>query len=151
MTRPAWYQDLAAPYPGQVVIVSVVLFVLALVVGAVAALSLLGRLPRNRFAGVRSPEAMRDDETFVLANRVAGPTTAASALVLAIGGVAALALNGIAAVVGVVVALAAALFIAAAGGSIGARAAAAVPAPAEADGCGQSCISCSLKDACQPS
>ncbi len=54
-------------------------------------------------------------------------------------------------VVGVVVALAAALFIAAAGGSIGARAAAAVPAPAEADGCGQSCISCSLKDACQPS
>ena len=151
MTRPAWYQDLAAPYPGQVVIVSVVLFVLALVVGAVAAMSLLGRLPRNRFAGVRTTEAMRDDETFTLANRVAGPTTAASALVLAIGAVAALALSGIAAVVGVVVALVAALFIAAAGGSIGARAAAAVPPPAEADGCGSSCISCSLKDACQPS
>jgi uncharacterized membrane protein len=151
VTRPAWYQDLAAPYPGQVVIVSVVLFVLALVVGAVAVASLLGRLPRNRFAGVRTAEAMRDDETFTLANRVAGPTTAASALVLAIGAVAALALSGIAAIVGVVVALVAALFIAAAGGTIGARAAAAVPPPAEADGCGSSCISCSLKDACQPS
>ena len=54
-------------------------------------------------------------------------------------------------IVAVVVALVAALFIAAAGGSIGARAAAAVPKPAEADGCGHSCISCSLKDACQPS
>ena len=151
MTRPAWYQDLAAPYPGEVVIVAVVLFVLALVVGAVAALSLLGRLPRNRFAGVRTADAMRDEEAFVLANRVAGPTTAASALVLALGAVAAVALSGVSALVAVVVALAAALFIAAAGGSIGARAAAAVPKPAEADGCGQSCISCSLKDACQPS
>lgn len=150
MTRPGWNQDLDAPYPGRVVIVSVVLFVLAVVVGTVAVASLLGRLPRNRFAGVRTAEAMRDDESFVLANRVAGPTTAASALVLAIGGTAALALSGVLAMVAVAVSVVAAALISAAGGSIGARAAAAT-APAEEQGCGQSCISCSLKDACQPS
>lgn len=132
-------------------IVSIVMFVLALVVGIVAVASLAGRLPRNRFAGVRTAEAMRDDETFVLANRVAGPTTAAAALVLAIGGFGGLALGGVIGIAAVVVALAAAMFIAAAGGSIGARAAAAAPVPAAEDGCGHACTSCSLKDACQPS
>ncbi|MGA9870336.1 MAG: SdpI family protein, partial [Rhodococcus sp. (in: high G+C Gram-positive bacteria)] len=68
------------------IVVSIVMFVLAVVVGAVAAASLSGRLPRNRWAGVRTAESMRDDETFALANKVAGPTTAASAVLLGIGG-----------------------------------------------------------------
>ncbi|MET4047413.1 putative membrane protein [Rhodococcus sp. UYP5] len=134
-----------------VLIVSVVMFVLALVVGAVATASLLGRLPRNRWAGVRTPESMRDDETFVMANRVAGPTNAAAALLLLIGGAASLMLSGAFAVVAVVACVLAAFVTAGIGGSIGARAAAAAPVPVAEDGCGHSCISCTLKDACQPS
>ncbi len=134
-----------------VLIVSVVMFVLALVVGAVAVASLLGRLPRNRWAGVRTPESMRDDETFVMANRVAGPTNAAAALLLLIGGAAGLMLSGAFSVVAVVVCVLAALVTAGIGGSIGARAAAAAPVPVAEDGCGHACISCTLKDACQPS
>lgn len=134
----------------SVIVVSILMFVLALVVGVVAALSLTGRLPRNRWAGVRTAESMRDEDTFVMANRVAGPTTAAAALLLLIGGAAALMLSGAFAVVAVVACLVASIVTAGVGGSIGARAAAAAPVE-EADGCGHSCISCSLKDACQPS
>jgi uncharacterized membrane protein len=133
-----------------VIVVSILLFVLALVVGLVAAASLAGKLPRNRWAGVRTTESMRDDETFVMANRVAGPTNAAAALLLFIGGAAAVLLTGAFAVVAVVACLIAAFVTAGVGGSIGARAAAVAPVP-ETGGCGHSCISCSLKDACAPS
>lgn len=157
-------------------IVSVVLFVLALAVGGVGVGGLIGRLPRNRFAGVRTPATMRDDETFALANRIAGPTMLAAAALLTIGGIAALLLDGVLAVAAVVVALLGALLTAGSGGSVGARAAAAMPA-AETAGCGNacgcggepavtetpeeqaaaadcgvgSCGTCSLKDACLPS
>ncbi|OZF03619.1 SdpI family protein [Rhodococcoides fascians] len=132
------------------IVVSILMFVLALVVGSVAAASLAGKLPRNRWAGVRTAESMRDDETFVMANKVAGPTTAASALLLLIGGAAALMLGGAFSIIAVVVCLLAAFVTAGVGGSIGARAAAAKPT-SETGGCGHSCISCSLKDACAPS
>lgn len=126
------------------------MFVLALVVGSVAVASLAGKLPRNRWAGVRTAESLRDDDTFILANKVAGPTNAAAALLLLIGGAAAVMLSGAFAVVAVMACVIAAFVTAGFGGSIGARAAAAKPVE-ETGGCGHSCISCSLKDACAPS
>ncbi|MER7503290.1 SdpI family protein [Nonomuraea pusilla] len=43
-----------------------------------------GRLPRNHFAGVRTPSTMRSDAAFRLANKVAGlPTLAAGVVALA--------------------------------------------------------------------
>lgn len=126
------------------------MFVLALVVGAVAAASLTGKLPRNRWAGVRTAESMRDDATFTMANKVAAPTSAAAALLLLVGGAAGLMLSGAFAVVAVIACVVAAFVTAGVGGSIGARAAASAPVEETGD-CGHSCISCSLKDACAPS
>ncbi|MGQ0774109.1 MAG: SdpI family protein [Pseudonocardiales bacterium] len=43
---------------------------------ALASVGLLGwreRLPRNRFAGIRTPATLRSDAAFVLANRVVRP------------------------------------------------------------------------------
>ncbi|NMM90771.1 hypothetical protein B2J88_41690 [Rhodococcus sp. SRB_17] len=118
------------------VIVAVVLFVLALAVGGVAVAGLIGKLPRNRWAGVRTPDTLRSEESFALANKVAGPTMAAAAGLLVIGGIAALTMN-VAMGLGIaLVAVVAALFTAGTGGAIGARAAAAMPEPS---GCGNDC------------
>ncbi|OYD67370.1 SdpI family protein [Rhodococcus sp. OK302] len=118
------------------VIVAVVLFVLALAVGGVAVAGLIGKLPRNRWAGVRTPDTLRSEESFALANKVAGPTMAAAAGLLVIGGIAALTMN-VAMGLGIaLVAVVAALFTAGSGGAIGARAAAAMPEPS---GCGNDC------------
>lgn len=157
-------------------IVALVLFVVAVIVGGVAAAGMTGRLPRNRWAGVRTPDTLASEETFALANRIAGPTLAASALLLVIGGIGALALPTFGGLAVAAVAVVAALVTAGYGGSIGARAAAAA-APAgcgDACGCGHeaepatttsafaadaaaaadcgqdSCGSCSLKGACLP-
>ncbi|MCJ0905558.1 SdpI family protein [Rhodococcus sp. ARC_M6] len=118
------------------VIVAVVLFVLALAVGGVAVAGLIGKLPRNRWAGVRTPDTLRSEESFALANKVAGPTMAAAAGLLVIGGIAALTMS-VAMGLGIaLVAVVAALFTAGTGGAIGARAAAAIPEPS---GCGNDC------------
>ena len=130
-------------------IASVVLFVLAVAVSGVAVAGLAERLPRNRWAGVRTPETMRDDQTFALANKVAGPTLLAAAGLLVIGGIAGI-LGGVFGIGAVLVSVVAAALTAATGGSLGARAAASVPA-ADTGGCGSSCGACSLKGACQPS
>ncbi|MGW6694376.1 SdpI family protein [Rhodococcus sp. NPDC054953] len=156
-------------------IVASVLFVVAVVVGGVAVAGMTGRLPRNRWAGVRTPDTLASEETFTLANRIAGPTLAAAALLLVIGGVGALALPTVGGLAVAAVAVVAALMTAGYGGAIGARAAAAA-APAgcgDACGCGHdaapaatsavdadaaaaadcgtdSCGSCSLKGACLP-
>ena len=137
-----------------VIVVSVILLLVLLVgavaLGTVAFLGLGGRLKRNSVAGVRTEASMRSDETFAVANKVAGPTTAAAAVLLLIGAVATMAPGGVFGVVAAVLATVAALVTAAYGGAMGTRAAAAVPVE-ETGGCGHSCISCSLKDACQPS
>ena len=118
------------------VIVAVVLFVLALAVGGVAVAGLIGKLPRNRWAGVRTPDTLRSEESFALANKVAGPTMTAAAGLLVIGGIAALTMS-VAMGLGIaLVAVVAALFTAGTGGAIGARAAAAMPEPS---GCGNDC------------
>lgn len=129
------------------VIVAVVLFVAALALGALGVAGLTGRLARNRWAGVRTPEALRDDETFALANKVAAPTMLAAAGVLVIGGLAGVLLDGVLPIAAAIVAVVAAFVLAAAGGTLGSRAAGAVP---ETSGCGTSCGACSLKGACEP-
>jgi hypothetical protein len=133
-----------------VLIAAIVLFVLAVALAGVAVAGFTEHLPRNRWAGVRTPDTLRDDETFALANRVAAPTLLAGAAMLVLGGLGALALGGV--VGGVIAAggVVAAAVTAAAGGSLGARAAASVPA-LEVGGCGNSCGACALKDACAPS
>ncbi|QCQ93009.1 SdpI family protein [Rhodococcus sp. SGAir0479] len=129
------------------VIVAVVLFVAAVAIGALGVAGLTGRLGRNRWAGVRTPESLRDDETFALANKVAAPTMLAAAGVLVIGGLAGVLLDGVLPVAAAIVAVVAAFLLTAAGGTLGSRAAAAVP---ETSGCGTSCGACSLKGACEP-
>lgn len=129
-------------------IVAVVLFTLAVVVAGVGVAGLAGRLPLNRWVGIRTAEAVRDEDAFRLANKVAGPTMLAAGALLVIAGFAALALDGFFAIAAAVVVFAAALLTAGVGGSLGSRAAAALEPEG---GCGQTCTSCSLKDACQPS
>ncbi|WP_129975098.1 SdpI family protein [Rhodococcus sp. Q1] len=130
-------------------IVAVLLFVLALVVGAVGVAALTGKLPRNRWAGVRTPESLRDDAAFALANKVAAPSMLGSAVLLAVGAVASLTLPTVAGIIAVVVTVVAALVTAGAGGSVAARVAAATK-PEETAGCGTSCGACSLRGACEP-
>ncbi|MBS9374588.1 SdpI family protein [Rhodococcus sp. B50] len=130
-------------------IVAVLLFVLALVVGAVGVAALTGKLPRNRWAGVRTPESLRDDDAFALANKVAAPSMLGSAVLLAVGAVASLTLPTVAGIIAVIVTVVAALLTAGAGGSVAARVAAATK-PEETAGCGTSCGACSLRGACEP-
>ncbi|WP_016933086.1 SdpI family protein [Rhodococcus sp. R1101] len=130
-------------------IVAVLLFVLALVVGAVGVAALTGKLPRNRWAGVRTPESLRDDAAFALANKVAAPSMLGSAVLLAVGAVASLTLPTVAGIIAVAVTVVAALITAGAGGSVAARVAAATK-PEETAGCGTSCGACSLRGACEP-
>lgn len=114
-------------------------------------LGLRRRLPRNRFAGVRTPATLRDEETFAVGNQVGAPFCLAAAAVAVLGGVAALfaptavsgwplVLVGLVGVVGLTVTA----------GLLGDRAAARVPEPERFAGCGGSCACCDLaaRNAC---
>ena len=109
---------------------------------------LRNRLPRNRFAGVRTPATMRTEETFRVANRLAGlPMVVAGLVGLVTGGVAVGAPTGVAALTTVLVGGVGLLAIAIAGGALGHRAAAAVTEaePAGPAGCaGCACGGCEL-------
>lgn len=114
--------------------VSSLLPVLPVIVGVLVAgvgvAGLTGRLPRNRFAGVRTAASMRDDEAFRVANRVAGLPMAVAGLIAVVAGVAAFALSGTAATVTVVlIGLAGLAVITLGAGMLGHRAALAVPEP----------------------
>jgi uncharacterized membrane protein len=101
--------------------------------GGLITVSLLGwrrRLPRNRFAGVRTPATLRSDAAFVAANRVAAPPVLAAGAVCAAGGSLALGADGSALAVIVAVAGIGAVGLLLAGGLLGHRVAAAIPAPA---------------------
>lgn len=107
-------------------------------VGGIAVLitgiaGLRARLPRNRFVGVRTPATMRDDDAFALGNQVAAPATIASGAVLALTG-ATTPLLGSALVLAI--GLVGGIGLLLAGGLVGNRAAAALPEPASAGGCG---------------
>ncbi len=121
----------------------VVLGLIGVAFGAVGFLGVRGALRRNRFFGVRTKAALRDDEAFALANRVAGvPNLAAGAIAL-VAAVAAAVNPGpvlLVALIGFVGSVA----VASAGGVLGHRAAEAMPEPEPAGGCG----GCACAGAC---
>lgn len=88
------------------------------------------RLPRNRFAGVRTPATLRSDAAFIVANRVAAPPVLAAGAVCAAAGTLALGAAGPALTVIVAVASAGAVGLVLAGGLLGHRVAAAMPSTA---------------------
>ncbi|WP_280468883.1 SdpI family protein [Nocardia cyriacigeorgica] len=132
------------------VVVPIILFLLAAVALAIGVLGLAGKLPRNRFVGVHTDEALSTDEVFRVANRVAAPTSLAAGALLFCGGLVTLAAGGFAVVLIALAVAVIALFTLGAGATAGARAATALAPPAETGGCGQSCGACSLRDTCQP-
>ena len=119
-----------------------------LVIAGVALLTvgLLGwrqRLPRNRFAGVRTPATLRSDAAFAVANRVAAPPVLAAGALCAVGGGLVLGSTGPALTMIVSVTGAGAVGLLLAGGLLGHRAATAMPTRpagcAECTCCGGSC------------
>lgn len=112
----------------------------------VGALGWRGRLPRNRFAGVRTPATMRSPEAFAVANRVAGPPTVAAGVVLAVGGGFSAAATGPAVAVVAAVGTVGGLALVVAGGLLGHRSAIAlagvVPARCANCICGQERPAC---------
>ncbi|MHA6806241.1 SdpI family protein [Salinifilum ghardaiensis] len=105
-----------------------------------------GTLPRNRYAGVRTPEAMRSDQAFALANRAAGPALLAGGGAALLAGAAMPALASVVSVVLVaVLGFGGAFALMTLGGVAGHRAAATLPDPAPAGPCG----GCALAGACR--
>jgi hypothetical protein len=99
-------------------------------------LSMAGRL------GVRTPAAVRDYETFQLANRVAGLPGVVAGAVAVICGIAAFTLTDtVATVIAAVIGIVGAGLIARSGVRLGTRAAAGVPAP-QPVGCGSGACAC---------
>lgn len=95
-----------------------------------------GRLPRNRFAGVRTPATLRTDASFTVANRVAAPPVLAAGAVCGVAGALALGTGGVLLTVIVAVGGTGALTLVIAGGLLGHRAATAVPPrPTGCSGC----------------
>jgi uncharacterized membrane protein len=128
-------------------LIALVPLLVGLVVASVGVLGFRERLPRNRFGGVRTPATLRDDETFRVANRVAGLPVAVGGAVGIVSGGVAFATTGAGLVVTCVVGLVGMVAIAAAGGVLGHRAAEAMPEPAPElpAGCkGCACGGCEL-------
>lgn len=114
---------------------ALVSLVVGLGIGIVGLLGWLERLPRNRFAGVRTSATLRSHRAFRLANKVAGPPiTVAGGVAIVCG-----ALGLVAGPVATIIGLAGMVAIAIAGGVLGNRAAEAVPdepeLPAGCQGC----------------
>ena len=108
------------------------------------------RLPRNRFAGVRTVNTLRDEEAFAVGNQVGAPLSLAAGAVAVLGGLAALAApvhgGGLAVRMTLVVLTAAgAVVLTVTGGVLGDRAARRVPVPT-LGGCSGVCAGCSLVD-----
>lgn len=109
------------------------------------------RLPRNRFAGVRTPATMRDQETFAVGNQVGAPFCLAAAVVALLGGSGALfAPSAVSGWPLVVIGGIGVIALTVTAGLLGDRAAARVPEPERFTGCGGSCACCDLaaRNAC---
>ncbi|MBF6244957.1 MULTISPECIES: SdpI family protein [Nocardia] len=130
-------------------VVALLLFLPAAVAVVTGVLGLTGTLPPNRFFGVHTEEALRTEEAYRVANRVAGPTSVGAGLLLAAAGAIALVAPVWVGLAAAAVALVVALFTLGAGVNAANDAIAGL-APAEVGGCGNSCGACSLRDACQP-
>jgi hypothetical protein len=106
------------------------------------------RLPRNRFAGVRTVNTLRDDETFAVGNQIGAPLSMAAGAVAVLGGLAVLATPSTAVrLTLLVLAALGGLGLTAVGGVLGDRAAKLVPVPT-LGGCSGVCAGCSLVDGC---
>ncbi|MDT7673850.1 MAG: hypothetical protein QOD82_1752 [Pseudonocardiales bacterium] len=118
---------------------------------ALAVVGILGwrrRLPRNRFAGVRTVNTLRDDETFAVGNQIGAPLSMAAGAVSVLGGLAVLATPSTAVrLTLIVLAALGGLGLTAVGGVLGDRAAKLVPVPT-LGGCSGVCAGCSLVDGC---
>lgn len=116
---------------------SVVLSVFALVLAmgslGIGVAGLTGALRRNRWGGVRSPETLRSDETFAVANKVAAPGYLGSGLILLVTGLIGLVIGSWGVVVALFGMVVAVLVISAVGGM---ALAAARAMPDESGGCG---------------
>ncbi|MEV1293128.1 SdpI family protein [Pseudonocardia sp. NPDC049635] len=132
-----------------------VLAALLLLAGAalvvLAVLGATGRLPRNRFVGVRTPSSLRTADAFAFANRVAARPVGAAGLIGLVGGPALLLTErgGAAPWVLAVIAAAGMLVMAGLGGSFGARAAElAIARQAPPPSCAGACAGCDLVAGC---
>ncbi|MRH86490.1 hypothetical protein GFY24_03220 [Nocardia sp. SYP-A9097] len=132
------------------VVVALILFVLSAVAVVTGVLGLTGTLPGNRYFGVHSEAAVKSEENFKLANRVAAPTTLVAGLLLAAGGGVALVGGGIAGILIPVLAVVIAFFTLGAGALAAEKALEAAAPAEEVGGCGSACGSCSLRDTCAP-
>ncbi|WP_447004276.1 SdpI family protein [Saccharothrix isguenensis] len=104
-----------------------VLVVGGVALGVVGYLSLTERLPRNGYAGVRTPSTMRSDTAFRVGNKAAGLPTLVGGIVALAGAVVGWSMpTGEALLVVVMVATIAMLALVVAGGVLGVRAARAV-------------------------
>lgn len=128
-------------------LVAVVLLLAAATLAAVAIASLREVLPRNRWAGVRTPASLASDDAFRTANKVAALPVLTGAVFLVVGAVAALGLDGALQPTAVLMCVLATFVTVAAGGTLGSRAAAMVAA---AEQCAPqrcaSCTGCALVD-----
>jgi uncharacterized membrane protein len=131
-----------------VLLIAAVPVLAGLLIAAIGYLGLRERLPRNRFFGVRTAASMRDEDTFRLANRVAGLPTMVAGLIGLLAGVAAFLVSDPGARIAIVIiGLIGLITIAVAGGALGHRAALALPEPAPElpAGCaGCACGNCSV-------
>lgn len=134
----------------RVLVVALILFVLAVVAVVTGVLGFTGTLPGNRYFGVHSEAAVKTEESFKLANRVAAPTSVVAGLLLAAAGAVALVAGGIAALVVAVVAVVIAVFTLGAGAAAAEKALATAFPEEKVGGCGSACGACSLRDACEP-
>lgn len=137
--------------PSLRLVLAVSLVLLGATLLTVALLGLRRRLPRNRWAGVRTAASMRSDAAFAVANQVAAAPLGAAGAVAVVGGAALVA--GAAGVLGwtlLVISLVAVTVFTGVGGVAGDRAAAAVPAPARAPvSCAGTCAGCDLVAGCR--
>ncbi|MFC9996535.1 SdpI family protein [Nocardia sp. NPDC127526] len=131
-------------------VVALILFALSAVAVVTGLLGLTGTLPGNRYFGVHSEAALKTEENFKLANRVAAPTTIMAGVLLAASGAVALVGSGIPGLLIPAVAVVIAVFTLGAGAAAAEKAMAATAPAEDIGGCGSSCGACSLRDACQP-
>jgi uncharacterized membrane protein len=111
-------------------VLPILLLAVGLLIFTIGLLGLRERLPRNRFLGVRTPASLRDDETFRVANKVAGlPTVVGGVVAIAAATAGFLVPSTGATIACFGLGLAGMLAITAGGGVIGHRAALAVPEP----------------------
>ncbi len=132
-------------------VLAAVLVLTGLALVTVAALGARARLPRNRFAGVRTRASLHSGPAFVAANKVAAPLLGAAGAVALVGGAAlAAAPRPSPAWVLIVVSVVGTALLAGLGGVLGDRAAAALVAETPpAVTCGGACAGCDLVAGCR--